>query len=67
MLVRNKLKFYPPKEPLLGMTPSLAVLDDASALKQKEWNRGEPGEEMLWLYTTIGQHLTPTALLCMMM
>ena len=42
------------------MTPSLAVLDDASALKQKEWNRGEPGEEMLWLYTTIGRHLTPT-------
>ena len=41
------------------MTPSLAVLDDASALKQKEWNRGEPGEEML--YITIGRHLTPTA------
>ena len=41
------------------MTPSLAVLDDASALKQKEWNRSEPGEEML--YPTIGGHLTPTA------
>ena len=40
------------------MTPSLAVLDDASALKQKEWNRGEPSEEML--YSTIGGHLTPT-------
>ena len=35
MLVRNEVKFYPPKEPLLGMTPSLAVLDDASALKKK--------------------------------
>ena len=42
------------------MTPGLAILDDVSALKQKEWNRGEPGEEMLWLYTTIGGHLTPT-------
>ena len=41
------------------MTPSLAVLDDASALKQNEWNRGESVEEML--YTTIGGHLTPTA------
>ena len=40
------------------MTPSLAVLDDASALKQKEWNRGESGEEML--YSTIGRYLTPT-------
>ena len=59
MLVRNELKFYPPKEPSLGMTPSLAVLNDASALKQKEWNRGEPNEEML--YSTIGTHLTPTA------
>ena len=41
------------------MTPSLAVLDDASALKQKEWNRGKPDEEML--YSTIAGHLTPTA------
>ena len=43
------------------MTPSLAALDDASALKQKEWSRGEPGEDMPQLYTTIGRHLTPTA------
>ena len=41
------------------MTPSLAILDDASALKQKEWNRGELSEEML--YSTIGRHLTSTA------
>ena len=40
------------------MTPSLAVLDDASALKQKEWNRGELSEEMV--YSTIGRHLTLT-------
>ena len=29
----------------MGMTPSLAALDDASTLKQKEWSRGEPGED----------------------
>ena len=43
------------------MTPSLAALDDAPALKQKEWSRGEPGEDTLWMFTTIGGHLTPTA------
>ena len=42
------------------MTPSLAALDDASALKQKEWSRDEPGEDMPQLYTTIGGCLTPT-------
>ena len=45
----------------MGMTPSLAALDDASALKQKEWSRGEPGEDTPWMYSTIGGHLTPTA------
>ena len=43
------------------MTPSLAALDDASALKQKEWSRGEPGEDMPHMYSTIGGHLTLTA------
>ena len=47
--------------PLIRMTPSLAVLDDASALKQKEWSRGEPGEDTPQMYTTIGGCLTPTA------
>ena len=32
---QEQSKVLPPKEPSLGMTPSLAVLDDASALKQK--------------------------------
>ena len=43
------------------MTPSLAVLDDAPALKQKEWSRGEPGKNTSRMFTTIGGHLTPTA------
>ena len=47
--------------PLTGMPPSLVALDDAPALKQKEWSRGEPGEDTLQMFTTIGGHLTPTA------
>ena len=45
----------------MGMTPSLAALDDASTLKQKEWSRGEPGEDTPQMYSTIDGHLTPTA------
>ena len=30
----------------LDITPSLVVLDDTLALKQKEWNRGYPGEDI---------------------
>ena len=43
------------------MRPSLAALDDAPALKQKEWSRGDPGEDTSRMFTTIGGHLTPTA------
>ena len=47
--------------PMSRMTPSLACVDDAHALKQKEWSRGEPGEDTMQMFTTIGGHLTPTA------
>ena len=43
------------------MTPSLVALDDASALKQKEWSRGELGEDTPQMYSTIDGGLTPTA------
>ena len=43
------------------MTPSLVALDDASALKQKEWSRGELGEDAPQMYSTIDGNLTPTA------
>ena len=43
------------------MTPSLVALDDASALKQKEWSRGELGEDAPQMYSTIDDNLTPTA------
>ena len=43
-----------------GITPSLAVLDDAQALRQKEWKRGEPGKYMPRKYSTGSGHLMPT-------
>ena len=43
-----------------GMTPSLAALDDAPSLKQREWFQGEPGEDVPHQYTSIDGCLTPT-------
>ena len=43
------------------MTPSLAALDDAPALKHKEWSRDEPSEKTPLMYSTMDGHLTPTA------
>ena len=48
------------QEPASGITPSLAALDDAQALRRKEWRRGEPGEDIPQQYSTVGGHLTPT-------
>ena len=48
------------QEPTSGITPSLATLDDAQALRRKEWKRGEPGEDMPRQYSTVSGHLTPT-------
>ena len=48
------------QEPTPRITPSLAALDDAQALRQKEWKRGEPGEDMPTQYSTISGHLMPT-------
>ena len=43
------------------LIPSLVVLEDASTLKRKEWNRGEPDIETPHMYSTIDGRLTPTA------
>ena len=43
-----------------GMTPSLAALDDAPSLKQREWIQGEPGEDITHQHSSIGGHLMPT-------
>ena len=49
------------QEPTSGITPSLAALDDAQTLRQREWIRGEPGEDMPQQYSSISGHLTPTS------
>ena len=36
------------------------ALEDASTLKRKEWNRGEPGEDTPHMYSTIDGKLMPT-------
>ena len=48
------------QEPTSKITPSLAALDDAQALRRKECRRGEPGEDMPRQYSTMCRHLTPT-------
>ena len=48
------------QESISGITPSLAALDDAQALRRKEWKRGKPGEDMPRQYSTVSRHLTPT-------
>ena len=48
------------QQPTLGITPSLAALDDAQALRRKEWKRGEPGKDMPRQYSTVSGHLMPT-------
>ena len=36
-----------------GITPSLAVFNDATSLKQREWIHSEPGEDIPHQYTSI--------------
>ena len=46
-------------ESALGITSSLATLEDATSLKQREWIYSEPGEEVPCQYTSIKGCLTP--------
>ena len=48
------------RETTSEITPSLAALDDAQALRRREWRRGEPGEDTPRQYSTVCRHLTPT-------
>ena len=52
-------RLIPMNDGTSGITPSLAALDDATSLKQKEWIRSEPGEDTPWQYSSIKGHLTP--------
>ena len=57
---KEQTSLLPPEELASGITPSLAALDDAPTLKQREWRRGEPGEDVPHQHSTISGHLTPT-------
>ena len=57
---KKQTSLLPTEEPTLEITPSLVLLDDAPALKQKEWKRGEAGEDIPQQYSTISGHLTLT-------
>ena len=62
--MKEKTKAPSSKVSSTGLTPSLVALEDASSLKRREWNQGEPGEDTGQMYTTIGGSLTPTAPVC---
>ena len=47
------------QEPTSEITPSLATLDDAQALRRREWRRGEPSEDIPRQYSTLCTHLIP--------
>ena len=42
----QQLSLISTHETTSGMTPSLAALDDAPSLRQREWIQGEPGEDV---------------------
>ena len=52
-------RLIPTHDGTLGITPSLAALDDATSLKQREWIRSEPGEDTSQQYSSIEGCLTP--------
>ena len=51
-------KLIPIHDDTSGMTPSLAALDDATSLRQREWIRSEPGEDTPRQYSSIEGCLT---------
>ena len=56
----NNLVFLSTQETTSGITPSFAALDDAPSLRQREWIRGEPGEDVPQQYSDISGHLAPS-------
>ena len=50
----------PTHESAFGITLSLATLDDATSLEQREWFRSEPGEDIPCQYTSIAGRITPS-------
>ena len=52
-------RLIPTHDGASGITPSLAALDDATSLKQREWIRSEPREDTPRQYSSIEGCLTP--------
>ena len=52
-------RLIPTHDGTSSITPSLAALDDATSLKQREWIRSEPGEDTPQQYSSIEGRLTP--------
>ena len=52
-------RLIPTHDGASGITPSLAALDDATSLKQRERIRSEPGEDTPQQYSSIEGRLTP--------
>ena len=52
-------RLIPTHDGTSGITPSLAALDDATSMKQREWIRSEPREDTPWQYSSIEGCLTP--------
>ena len=52
-------RLIPTHDGASGMTPSLAALDDATSLRQREWIRCELGEDTPQQYSSIEGQLTP--------
>ena len=55
----TKPGLIPTHDSASGITPSLAALDDATSLKQREWIKSEPGEDTPCQYSSIEGCLTP--------
>ena len=51
-------RLIPTHDGISGVTPSLAALDDATSLKQREWIRSEPGEDTPWQCSSVEGQLT---------
>ena len=60
----QQLSLISTQETTSGITPSLATLDDAPSLRQREWIQGEPGEDVPQQYSNISGCLTPTTPRC---
>ena len=60
----QQLSLISTQETTSGIILSLAALDDAPSLRQREWIQGEPGEDVPQQYSSIGGCLTPTTPRC---